>query len=239
MRICPKKATAALNLVAVAAVVCLYCLHKIAADPVAAMPDQPSPLQAPDRVVAKMPVDRLEAGIYMTNIRLPAPPPVSAAMRSPQAAVSQPTAHKQALSSPAPAAEPALVPFIPQPAQVTTAPIMPMTAKPIDVKPAKLNQAAFKPSTLSPAQRKLKALARLGAPLPPKTMNTPDLRPITVLPPPQTPLPQTRAPQKTALQDLHFRQANVLKGQQMLDMVANKGGLDMEIFWPDTARQSA
>ena len=127
MRICPKKATAALNLVAVTAVVCLYCLHKIAADPVAAMPDQPSPLQAPDRVVAKMPVDRIEAGINMTNIRLPAPPPVSAAMRSPQAAVSQPSAHIQALSSPTPAAEPARVPLIPQPAQVTTAPIMPMT----------------------------------------------------------------------------------------------------------------
>jgi hypothetical protein len=58
-------------------------------------------------------------------------------------------------------------------------------------------------------------------------------------PRPQTLLSQTRAPQVTALQDLHIRQANLLKGQQTLDMVTNKGGLDMEIFWPDTARQSA
>ena len=54
---------AALNLVAIAAVVWLYCLDKIAADPVAAMPGQPSSMQAPDSVEAKMPVDRLEAGI--------------------------------------------------------------------------------------------------------------------------------------------------------------------------------
>ena len=42
MRICPKKGTAVLNLVAIAAMVWLYCLDKIAADPVAAMPGQPS-----------------------------------------------------------------------------------------------------------------------------------------------------------------------------------------------------
>jgi len=78
------------------------------------------------------------------------------------------------------------------------------------------------------------ALARLVAPAP-----APTLRPIAVPPPTQTPPPQTGAPQQTALKDLHIRQANVLKGQQTLDMVANKGGLDMEIFWPDTARQSA
>ena len=254
MRICPEKATAALNLVAVVAVVWLYCLDKIAADPAAAMPDQPSPLQAPDSVVAKMPVDRLEAGINMTNIRLPAPPPVSAAMRSPQEAVSQPSTYKQELSEPAPAVEPTLVPLVPETAQKTTAPIMPMIAKPITVKPAKLNRVAVKNLTVSPAQRKPTALARLAAPAPPKTMTAPALRPITVPPSPQTPppqtllpqtllpqtlLPQTGAPQKTALQDLHIRQANVLKGQQTLDMVANKGGLDMEIFWPDTARQSA
>ena len=145
MRICPKKAMAALNLVAIAAVVWLYCLDKIAADPVAAMPDQPSSMQAPDSVEAKMPVDRLEAGINVANIRLPAPPPVSAAMRLPQAAVSQPSANKQALSKQFPASEPALVPLVPKTVQEATAPTMPMIAKPINVKPAKLNQAAVKP----------------------------------------------------------------------------------------------
>ncbi len=239
MRICPKKAAAALNLLAIAAVVWLYCLNKIAADPVATLPDQPSLLEALDSVVPNRPVNRLEAQINMTNIRLPAPPTVSAAMRSPQAAVSQPSAHKQELSEPAPAAEPALVPLVPQTAQETKAPIMPMIAKPINVKPAKLHRLAVKPMTVSPAQRKPTVLERLAAPAPLKTTKTPALRPITVPLPPQTLLPQTGAPQKTALKDLHIRQANVLKGQQTLDMVANKGGLDMEIFWPDTARQSA
>ena len=50
MRICPKKGTAVLNLVAIAAMVWLYCLDKIAADPVAAMPGQPSSMQAPVRI---------------------------------------------------------------------------------------------------------------------------------------------------------------------------------------------
>ena len=234
MRICPKKGTAVLNLVGIAAMVWLYCLDKIAADPVAAMPGQPSSMQAPDSVEAKMPVDRLEAGINMSNIRLPAPPPVSAAMRLPQAAVPQPSANKQVLSELFPASEPALVPLVPKTAQEATARTMPMIAKPINVKPAKLNQVAVKPLMVSPAQRKPTALARLAAPAPPKIMKTPALRPITVPPP-----PQTRAPQKTALQDLDIRQANLLKGQRTLDMVANKGGLDMEIFWPDTERQSA
>ena len=250
MRICSKKAMAALNLVAIAAVVWLYCLDKIGSDPVAALLDQPSPLKAPDSVVAKMPVDRLEAGINITNIRLPAPPPVAAPMRSPQAAVSQTSANKQALSEPAPAAEPAsaaepaLMPLVSQTTQETTAPIMPTIAKPINMKPAKLNQVALKPLMVSPVQLKPTALARFAAPAPVKPMTAPALQPITVSPRPQTPLPQTllpqtKAPLKTALQDLHIRQANVLKGQQTLDMVANKGGLDMEIFWPDTARQSA
>ena len=254
MRICPKKATAALNLLAIAAVFCLYCLNKIAADPTARLPDQPPLLQALDSVVPNRSVDRLEAQIKMTNIRLPAPPPGAAAMRSPQVAVSESPTSKQTLVAPAYAAERTLVPLVPQPAQKTTAPIMPMIAKPITVKPAKLNRVAVKNLTVSPAQRKPIALARLAAPAPPKTMKTPALRPITVPPSPQTPspqtllpqtplpqtpLPQTGAPQKTALKDLHIRQANVLKGQQTLDMVANKGGLDMEIFWPDTARQSA
>jgi hypothetical protein len=234
MRICPKKATVALNLVAIAAVVWLYCLDKIAADPVSAMPDQPSSMQAHDSVEAKLHVDRLEAGINMTNIRLPAPPPVSSAMRLQQSAVSQPSANKQALSELFPASEPALMPLVPKTVQEATASAMPMIAKPINVQPAKLNQVAVKPLMVSPAQRKPTALARLTASAPPKTMKTLALRPITVSPP-----PQTRAPQKTALQDLHIRQANLLKGQRTLDMIANKGGLDMEIFWPDTERQSA
>jgi hypothetical protein len=234
MRICPKKATVALNLVAIAAVVWLYCLDKIAADPVSAMPDQPSSMQAHDSVEAKLHVDRLEAGINMTNIRLPAPPPVSSAMRLQQSAVSQPSANKQALSELFPASEPALMPLVPKTVQEATASAMPMIAKPINVQPAKLNQVAVKPLMVSPAQRKPTALARLAAPAPPKTMKTPVLRPITVPSP-----PQTWAPQKTALQDLHIRQANLLKGQRTLDMIAKKGGLDMEIFWPDTERQSA
>ena len=130
---------ATLNLVAIAAVVWLYCLYKIGSDPVVALPDQPSPPKAPDSVLAKMPVDRLEAGINMTNIRLPAPPPLAAPMRSPQAAVSQTSANKQALSEPASAAEPALVPLVPRTTQETPAPIMPMIAKPINVKPANNN----------------------------------------------------------------------------------------------------
>ena len=233
MRICPKKATAALNLVAIAAVVWLYCLDKIAADLVAATPDQRSSMQAHDSVEAKLPVDRLEAGINMTNIGLPAPPPVSASMRLPKAAVSQPSANKQVLSELFPASKPALVPLVPITAQKATAPAMQMIAKPINVKPAKLNQVAGKPLMVSPAQRKPSALARLAAATP-KAMKPPALRPITV----PSPL-QPRAPQNTALQDLHIRQANLLKGQQTLDMIANKGGLDMEIFWPDTERQSA
>jgi len=257
MRICPKKATAALNLLAIAAVVWLYCLDKIVADPVAAMPDRPSPLQAPDSVVPNRPVDRLEAGINMTNISLPAPPPASAAMPSPPAAVSQSPPSKQALAEPTPAptpdptlgAEPTLVPLVLQPAQDTTAPILPMIAKPINARPAKLNQVAVTPLTVSPVQPTPTALAPLAVPAPAKPMTAPALRPMAVAPPQQTPLlqfprtqtllSQTRAPQVTALQDLHIRQANLLKGQQTLDMVANKGGLDMEIFWPDTARQSA
>ena len=256
MRICPKKATAALNLLAVAAVVWLYCLDNIAADPVATMPDRPSPLQAPDSVVPNRPVDRLEAGINMTNISLPAPPPASAAMPLPQAAVSESPTSKQALAEPTPAptpdptpdptlgAEPTLVPLVPQPAQDTTAPIMPMIAKPIHVRPAKLNQVAVPPLTVSPVQPTPTALAPLAVPAQAKPMTAPALRPIAVQPPQQPPLfqpplSQTRAPQVTPLQDLHIRQANLLKGQQTLEMVANKGGLDMEIFWPDTARQSA
>ena len=260
MRICPKKATAALNLLAIAAVVWLYCLDKIAADPVATMPDRPSPLQAPDSVVPNRPVDRLEAGINMTNISLPAPPPASAAMPLPQAAVSESPTSKQALAEPTPAptpgptpdptpdptlgAEPTLVPLVPQPAQDTTAPIMPMIAKPIHVRPAKLNQVAVPPLTVSPVQPTPTALAPLAVPAQAKPMTAPALRPIAVQPPQQPPLfqpplSQTRAPQVTPLQDLHIRQANLLKGQQTLEMVANKGGLDMEIFWPDTARQSA
>jgi hypothetical protein len=261
MRICPKKATAALNLLAIAAVVWLYCLDKIVADPVAAMPDRPSPLQAPDSVVPNRPVDRLEAGINMTNISLPAPPPASAAMPSPPAAVSQSPTSKQTFAEPTPAptpdptpdptlgAEPTLVPLVPQPAQDTTAPIMPIIAKPIHMRPAKLNQVAVPPLTVSPVQPTPTALAPLAVPAPAKPMTAPALRPMAVVPPQQTPLlqsprpqtllSQTGAPQVTPLQDLHIRQANLLKGQQTLDMVANKGGLDMEIFWPDTARQSA
>ena len=155
-------------------------------------------------------------------------------MRLPQAAVSQPLANKQALAELFPASEPALVPLAPKTAQEATAPTMPMIAIPINVKPAKLNQATVKPLMVSPVQRKPTVPARLAAPVPPKTMKTPVLRPITVPSP-----PQTWAPQKTALQDLHIRQANLLKGQRTLDMIAKKGGLDMEIFWPDTERQSA
>jgi len=252
MRICPKKATAALNLLAIAAVVWLYCLDKIAADPVATMPARPSPLQAPDSVVPNRPVDRLEAGINMTNISLPAPPPASAAMPSPQAAVSQSPTSKQTFAeptTPAPTPDPTpdptlgaeltLVPLVPQPAQDTTAPIMPMIAKPIHVRPAKLNHVAVPPLTVSPVQPTPTALAPLAVPAPAKPMTAPALRPMTVPPPQQPPLSQTRAPQVTPLQDLHIRQANLLKGQQTLDMVAKEGGLDMEIFWPDTARQSA
>ena len=261
MRICPKKATAALNLLAIAAVVWLYCLGKIAADPVATMPDRPSPLQAPDSVVPNRPVDWLEAGINMTNISLPAPPQASAAMPSPPAAVSQSPTSKQTFAEPTPAptpdptpdptlgAEPTLVPLVPQPAQDTTAPIMPIIAKPIHVRPAKLNQVAVPPLTVSPVQPTPTALAPLAVPAPAKPVTAPALRPMAVASPQQTPLlqsprpqtllSQTRAPQVTPLQDLHIRQANLLKGQQTLDMVANKGGLDMEIFWPDTARQSA
>ena len=234
MRICPKKATAALNLVAIAALVWFYCLDNIAADPVAATPDQPSSMQAHDSVEAKSPFDRLEAGINMTNMGLPAPPPVSAAMRLPKAVVSQPSANKQALSELFPVSEPALVPLVPLTAQQATAPKMQMIAKPINVKPSKLNQVAVKPLMVSPEQRKPTAPARLAAPAPPKTMKTPALQPITAPSP-----PQTRALQKTTLQDLHIGQTNLLKGQQTLDMIANKGGLDMEIFWPDTERKSA
>jgi hypothetical protein len=244
MRICPKKATAALNLLAITAVVWLYCLNKIAADPVATLPDQPSLLQALDSVVPNRPVDRLEAQINMMNIRLPAPPPGAAAMRSPQVAVPESPTSKQTLVAPAPAVEPTLVPLVPQPAQDTTAPVMPMIAKPINVQPAKSNQVVVPPLTVSPVQPTPTALARLAAPAPAKPETAPALRPIAVPPPQQTPLlqstrSQTPAPQINALQDLHIRQANLLKGQQTLDMVANKGGLDMEIFWPDTARQSA
>ena len=62
---------------------------------------------------------------------------------------------------------------------------------------------------------------------------------MAVSPLPQTPSPQTRAPQIITPQDIRISQANLLKGQQTLDMVANIGGLDMEIFWPDTAQKSA
>lgn len=229
----------ALNLVAITALVWLYCLDKIAADLVAALPDQPSPLQAPNSVVAKMPVDRLEAQINMTNIRLPAPPPEVAAMRSPQAAVSQPSTNKQTMSEPAPDAKPVLVPLVPEMTQETTAPIMPLTAKSFNVKPVKLNQVAVRRLTVSSVQRKPSTLARFAAPAPAKPVTAPALRPITLPPRPQTRLPQTRTPLKTTLRDLDIGQANVLKGHQTLDMVANKGGLDMEIFWPGTARQSA
>jgi hypothetical protein len=249
MRICPTKATAALNLLAIAAAVWLYCLNKIAADPVASLPDQPSLLQALDSAAPNRPFDRFEAQINMTNIRLPAPPPEAAAMRLPQVAVSESPTSKQTMDAPAPAVEPTLVPLVPQPALDTTTPIMPMIAKPIDVWPAKSNQVAVPPLTVSPVQPTPTALVRFAAPAPATPMTAPALRPITEPPPQQTPLlqspllqslrSQTRAPQMTALQDLHIRQANLLKGQQTLDIVANKGGLDMEIFWPDTARQSA
>jgi len=239
MRICPKKATAALNLLAIAAVFYLYCLNKIAADPVARLPDQPPLLQALDSVAPKRPFDRLEAQIKMTNIRLPAPPTGAAAMRSPQVAVSVSPTSEQTLDAPAPALEPTLVPLAPQPVLDITTPIMPMIAKPIDVWPAKSNQVAVPPLTVSPVQPMPTALARLVAPAPAPTLRPIAVPPPTQTPPPQTLLPQTGAPQKTALKDLHIRQANVLKGQQTLDMVANKGGLDMEIFWPDTERQSA
>jgi len=98
MRIHSKQATAALNLMAVAVVVCLYCLDKMAADPVAAIPDRASPPQASDSGAPKVLFERLEARIKMTNMKLPPPPSAVSAMPVPQSPASQSPASKQALS---------------------------------------------------------------------------------------------------------------------------------------------
>lgn len=238
MRIHPKQATAVLNLFAIVAVVWLYCIDKMAADPVAAIPDRPSLLQASDSAVPKVLVDRLEAGIKMTNMTLP-PPPALAAMPMPQAPVSQLSANKQALSELTPVPEPALKPLAPQPAWEKKATIMPMIAAPINVKLAKPNPLGVSPVAVLSRQSKPIALASLAAPTLTKTIKTPALRTMAVPSSPQTPSPKTRVPQITTPQDIHISQANLLKGQRTLDMVANKGGLDMEIFWPDTAQKSA
>ena len=234
MRIHPKQATAVLNLFAIVAVVWLYFFDKMTADPVAAIPDRPSLLQASDSAAPKVLVDRLEAGIKMTNMTLPAPPPASAAMPTPQAPVSQSSANKQALSEPTPLPEPALKPLAPQPARGKKVTIMPMIALPIYVKLVKPNPVAVQPLTVSSRQSKPIALASLAAPTLSKTIKTPALQTMVV-----PSLPQIRASQITTPQDIHISQANLLKGQRTLDMVANIGGLDMEIFWPDTAQKSA
>ena len=111
MRIHPRQATTALNLLAVAAVVYLYYIDKMAVNPVAAIPDRSSALQTSDIAAPKMPFDRLEAGIKMTNMKVPAPPPALSAMPMSQAPVSQSSANKQILSEPAPPPEPALKPL--------------------------------------------------------------------------------------------------------------------------------
>jgi hypothetical protein len=239
MRIHPRQATAALNLLAVAAVVYLYYIDRMAVNPVAAIPDRSSALQTSDIAAPKMPFDRLEAGIKMTNMRLPAPPPALSAMPMPQAPVSQSSANKQILSEPAPPPEPALKPLAPQLARDKKATIMPTIAPPINLKPAKSKPAAVKPLTVSPRQSKPIALASLAAPLLPQTIKAPALRPMAVTSLTQKPSSQARVPLIVKPQDIHISQVNLLKGQQTLDMVANIGGLDMEIFWPDTAHKSA
>ena len=239
MRIHARQATAALNLLAVAAVVYLYYIDKMTVNPVTAIPDRSSALQTSDIAAPKMPFDRLEAGIKMTNMKLPAPPPALSAMPTPQAPVSQSSANKQALSEPAPPPEPALKPLAPQLAREKEATIMPMIAPPINLKPAKSNPAAVKPLTVSPRQSKPIALASLAAPLLPQTIKAPALRSMAVTSVTQKPSSQTPVALIVKPQDIHISQANLLKGQQTLDMVANIGGLDMEIFWPDTAHKSA
>ena len=166
MRIHPKQATVVLNLLAIVAVVWLYYIDKIAADPVAAIPDRPSPLQASDSAAPKVLVDRLESGIKVTNMTLPAPPPASAVMPTPQAPVSQSSANIQTLSEPTPPSEPALKPLAPQLAQEKKATIMPMIVPPINVKLAKPNLAAVKPLTVSPRQSNLIALSLAATTLP-------------------------------------------------------------------------
>ena len=162
MRIHPKQATVALNLLAIVAVVWLYCIDKIAADPVAAIPDRPS--RCRHLIVRHQRC--LSTGLRLElndQYDLPAPPPASAVMPTPQAPVSQSSANKQALSEPTPPSEPALKPLAPQLAQEKKATIMPMIAPPINVKPAKSNLAAVKPLTVSPRQSKPIALASLAA----------------------------------------------------------------------------
>ena len=239
MRIHPKQATAALNMVATIAVVCIYCIDKMAANPVAAIPDRPSPLQVSDSVAPKVLTDRLEAGIKMTNMTLPPPPPASAAMPTPKSPVSRASASKQVSSEPTPLLEPALMPLAPQPGTEKNPSIIPMIEPPINVKRVKSNPLAIKPLTVSSLQSKPIALASLAAPKLTKTIKKPALRPMQVTSLPQTPFPQTRVPQIATPQYIDISQASLLKGQQTLDMVANEGGLDMEIFWPDTAQKSA
>ena len=242
MRIHPKQAAAALNLMAVAVVVCLYCLDKMAADdPVAAIPDRASPPQASDSAAPKMPFERLEARIKMTSMKLPPPPSAVSAMPVPQAPASQSPVSKQALSESKPASEPALTPLTPQPVQALRKKdaIVPMAAPFINDKLSKPSQLAVKPMTVSSQQSKQMALASLVAPALSKTIETPALRPMAAMPLTQTLSLQTRAPLRAKAQDIHISQANLLRGQQTLDMVANIGGLDMEIFWPDTAQKSA
>ena len=241
MRIHPKQATAALNLVAIIAVVCLYCIDKMAADPSAPIPYRLSPLQASDSEVTNVPVERLEAGIRMINMKLPPPPSASSAMPAPQAPVSQSPASKQALSGSKPPSELALMPLVPQPVQARRKKdtIVPMAAAPTMDKRSKPNQAAVKPLTVLSQQNKPMVLASLVAPVLQKTIKAPALRPMAATPLTQTPSSQTHAPLIAEAQDIHISQANLLKGQQTLDMVANIGGLDMEIFWPDTAHESA
>ena len=240
MRIHPRQATAALNLLAVAAVVCLYCIEKMAINPIAANPDRSSAIQASDIEAPKVPLDRLEAGIKMTNLKLPAPPSLSP-MPTPQAPVSQPPASKQALSGSTPTSEPALMPLVPQPARALRKKdaIVPLAAPPINNKLAKPNQVAIKLLTVSQQQSKPMDLASLVPPVLPKATKAPALRPLAVTPLKQTPSSQTRVLPIATPQDIHISQANLLKGQQTLNMVANIGGLDMEIFWPDTAHKSA
>ena len=160
-------------------------------------------------------------------------------MPTPQPPLSQSSAKKQVLSEPAPLPEPALKPLAPQLAREKKATIMPMIVPPINLKPAKSTPAAVKPLTVSPRQSKPIALASLAAPLLPQTIKAPALRPMAVTSLTQKPSSRTRVPLIVKPQDIHISQANLLKGQQTLDMVANIGGLDMEIFWPDTAHKSA
>jgi hypothetical protein len=239
MRIHPKQAATVLNMAAIVAVVWLYCIDKMAADPVAATPDWPFLLQPPDSTAQTVLVDRLENGIKMINMTLPAPPPAPAAMPTPQAPVSQPSARKKALSEATSPSEPALQPMLPQPVRKKKATIVPMMAPSINVRPAEPSPLVVKPLTASSRQSNPVTLGSLAAPALPKTIKMPALRPMAVSPLPQTPSPQTRTPQINTSQDIHISQTNFLKGQQTLDMIANIGGLDMEIFWPDTAQKSA